>query len=68
MDPTKVKGIRWFNFELIGDITFEFVIVVLDEFSKLSFEEKENNVFYYFQDEWKPIPWRDLREFLLVNY
>jgi len=42
-------------------------MVTLDAFSKLSFDEKEKQTFYYLEQEWKPISWRDLREFLLLH-
>jgi len=67
MDIAKIKGIKWFGFELKGEITYELILVTLDEFSKLSFDEKENQVFYFLEEDWKPINWRDLREFLLLN-
>ena len=68
MDIAKIKGFKWFDFELCENpITYELIVITLDAFSKLSFEEKENNTFYYLQDEWKKIEWRDLREFLLLH-
>jgi len=68
MKFSKIKGFKWFGFELTGsEVTYEMTVVTLDAFSKLSFDEKENQSFYYFQEEWKPINWRDLRELLLLN-
>ena len=68
MDIKKVRGVKWFRFELVENpITYELIVITLDAFSKLSFEEKENTEFYYLEEEWKPVGWRDLREFLLLN-
>jgi hypothetical protein len=68
MDIKNIRGFKWFRFELTENpITYELIMVTLDAFSKLSFDEKEKQTFYYLEQEWKPISWRDLREFLLLH-